>query len=119
MEKNSLDIFTEHLLLSSIEESNDMRVRKLVFLVCLYFYVFSATCTRVSKSLSGHYSNIFFSFFAHIDGTAIWVTSLEPVLCGHVSEVEYRGIISASAPSEKQPVVPVSPGSKRERVKEC
>lgn len=61
----------------------------------------------------------FFSFFAHIDGTAIWVTSLEPVLCGHVSEVEYRGIISASAPSEKQPVVPVSPGSKRERVKEC
>lgn len=55
----------------------------------------------------------------HIDGGAILVTSLEPVLCGHVSGVEYRGIINASAPSEKQQVAPVSPGSGRERVKEC
>lgn len=40
-----------------------------------------------------------------IVGTAILVSmmSLEPVLCGHMSGVEYGGIISASAPSEKQP----------------
>lgn len=51
------------------------------------------------------FQQVFFFLHMLIDGTAILVSvmSLEPVLCGHASGVEYGGIISASVPSEKQP----------------
>ncbi len=61
-EKEQLGHFHKYLILSSI----DMRVNYRVF-VCLYFCVFSVTCTTLSNSLSVRYfrySNKFY-FFAH------------------------------------------------------
>lgn len=42
MEKSSLDIFTKHFVLSSIEEKNDMRASKFViFLIYFLMFIFN------------------------------------------------------------------------------